>query len=593
MIAQHRLCSASLKPDASAASVNLLSELSATNFRCFRRKTTIRFGAATYLIGVNNSGKTAILSAVQCFFDSAAYRSDFLNRAELAARRKGANRSIIEITFNLPAVRGKTFQKQLIQRYGQHLIVKKSFTTGEISREITISYGVSGHGETFRPEDLPSQIRKLLNSVSVSYIHPQEGTALLERAQAKLKTRLLQNWGRHVTVANRLKALQTSWDSLRKTANNYLSASLTSNVRKVWPKSSVNVDLPSKIQDIVAISDILFQDAKGLPAVPLTDQGSGAQSTILYHAHYLLDSDRTLHRGPYSPVWLLEEPESFLHADLEVKLGTLLNSSEWLGNIQMIISTHSAQILATSKANEGSIEWALVSDHGLKKSKLVRNWSFDEVKEIGNTMGDTNFDAYFYASGLGQRLFLEDSRALTKTRLTDAGFTVERALQGISEVRKYVDVFKTVHGLVRSKCFFLIDNDKGSNRLREIISGSPAATAEDLSLYKVSENVFVLLMPMNGAAEDLFDEFPAFVDACVGELFKGDLKPADTVPGYLSRAHAYVRGRATPSSREEARNMIKNQQDVKDRFWSEVDRNNYQIATRYRSAIETLMTQAT
>jgi len=573
--------------------MNLLSQLSVTNFRCFRRKTTIQFGAATYLVGVNNSGKTAILSAVQCFFDSGAYRSDFLNRTELAARRKGANRSTIEITFNLTAVRGKTFQRELIQKYGEDLIVRKFFTTGEISREITISYEVSGHTEIFRPEDLPPQIGKLLNSVSVSYIHPQEGSALLERAQAKLKTRLLQNWGRHVTVANRLKALQSSWDNLRKTANNYLSASLTANVRKVWPKSSVNVDLPSKIQEIVAISDILFQDARGLAPIPLTEQGSGAQSTVLYHAHYLLDSDRTLHRGPYAPVWLLEEPESFLHADLAVKLGALLNSAEWLGNIQMIISTHSPQILATSKSNEGIIEWALLSEHGIKKEKLVRDWSFAEVKEIGNTMGDTNFDAYFYASGLGQRLFLEDARPLTKTRLTEAGFTVERALQGIAEVRKYVDVFKTVQGLVRSKCFFLIDNDKGVNRLRDLISGSAVAREEDLSLYKVSQNVFVLLLPANGAAEDLFDEFPAFLDHCVGKLFAADLKPADTVPGYLSRAHAYVRGRAVPSSHNEARNMIKNLQDVKDGFWAQVETDNYQIASRYRSAIQTLMAQAT
>jgi hypothetical protein len=573
--------------------MHLLSEITVSNFRCFRRLTTLRLGGATYLVGANNAGKTAFLSALQCFFDSNAYTPDFLNRTELAARGRGANRSVIAVTFDLQAIRGKTFRKQLIDEYGEEFTIAKIFVTAEISRETSVYYHLRPTSRLVAPRDLPEALKKLLQSVSISYIHPQEGGTLLQKAQAKLKTRLFQNWGRHVTVANRLKRLQGSWDELRKTANNYLSSSLTENVRNVWPSSSVRVDLPAKIEDVVAISDILFQGSRNLPDIPLTAQGTGAQSTVLYHAHYLLDSDRSLHRGPYSPVWLLEEPESFLHADLAVKLGTLLNSTAWLDNIQMVISTHSPHILATSKANDEIIEWALLADHSVIKSKRVREWTFDEVVQMGGAMGDTNFDAYFYASGLGSRLFIEDTRPLTKTRFVEAGFEVERALSGTSEVRKYVDVFRNLGELVKSQCFFLIDNDRGKRAFSDIIAtAQPVEEEEHFSLLRISKNVFFVVMPPDFAAEDLFDEFADTLSVCTDALFDDELRPAGTVPGHLSRAHAAVRRQVKPTSRTDAMMIIRNEQDVKDTFWKAVERDGYHIADRYVAAIRGLMERA-
>lgn len=571
--------------------MTLLTEITVSNFRCFRRTTTLPLGRATYLVGVNNAGKTAFLSALQCFFDSDAYSSDFLNKTQRAARGRGANRSIIAILFNLDAIAGKTFRKQLTAKYGSQLAIVKIFTTAEISRETTVYFRIGSTGPLLLPEDLPVDLKKLLKAVSVSYIHPQEGGELLRKAQEKLKARLFQNWGRHVTVANRLKTVQESWDKLRATANNYLSSSLTENVRSIWPHSSVKVDLPSSIEDVVAISDILFQGSKTLPDIPLTAQGAGAQSTVLYHAHYLLDSDRSLHRGPYSPVWLLEEPESFLHADLAMNLGALLNSDAWLANIQMIVSTHSPHILATSKANEADIVWALLSDHAVTKAKVVNQWTFAEIKEMGEAMGDTNFDAYFYASGRQELLFLEDSRPSTKAKFVAAGFAVERALKGIPELRKYVDVFRNLPGLVRAKSFFLVDNDKGKNVIDDLISSPPLATKGQFTLHKVSENTFILLMPAEFASEDLFDEFADVLKNCREQLFTADLKPGLTVPGNLSRAHASIRSRR-PASDSEAEEMIKNEQDVKDIFWGKADSGDYQIAARHVSAIRALMAAA-
>lgn len=90
------------------------------------------------------------------------------------------------------------------------------------------------------------------------------------------------------------------------------------------------VDLPEKVVDVIAVSEILFKGSSDLPDVSLTSQGTGAQSTILYQTHFLLDSDKTLHRGFYYPIWLVEEPESFLHVDIIFKLGYLLCSDIWL-----------------------------------------------------------------------------------------------------------------------------------------------------------------------------------------------------------------------------------------------------------------------
>jgi predicted ATPase len=570
----------------------LLKKVAVKNFKCFRRLTKIDLEQSTYFVGINNSGKTALLSAIHCFFDSSAFFPEYLNKTTFASRKGGYNRSDIAITFDLSLVTRQARKEHMTSRFGSSLEIKKSFTFREASRTVVEEYYIKTKPYTF--DTLDEDVQKLLRSVSISYIHPQEGQQLLEKAQEKFKERLFSNWGRHASVSKRLKGLQQQWDDLRRTANSYLSAALTQSLQRMWPQSSTRVNLPEKIKDIVAVSDITFKSSQKLPEVTLTSQGTGAQSTILYQTHYILDSDRSLHRGMYFPVWLLEEPESFLHADIAVKLGKLLNSDEWLKSIQMVISTHSPIILASSHQNQERTYWVVMNNHNVEKQKLAKNVSDKEIASIGQMMGDTNFDVYFAASSKNPLVFLEDERELTMQRVTEAGIPATMVLKGMSKVNKYLSVFLSCSEIVDRQVFFLVDNDKGLKELRDFFQTAHLDKEEsNFKLYRAgaTDSVSVILMPEGFRMEDLFDEFNDVVTECCSQIYDADLNLRANTPAELSGAVSRLRrrGRGRVTTLEEAKDLIRNEGDVKDIFWKRVEQSGYQIAQSHRKALRSLM----
>jgi predicted ATP-binding protein involved in virulence len=571
--------------------VNLITSIELSNFRCFRRLSPFSLSKATFLIGPNNSGKTAILSALDCFFNDSSYKSEFLNKTEYAAKAKDHNRSIITLKFNLHAITSKVMRQRMITDAKNDLQISKAFAFKKISKNIDITY--SCNGSRYSPfESLDQDVQKLLKSVSVSYILPQEGDELLRKAQEKLKHRLLQNWGRYATLAKHFDQLEKKWKSLRKSANEYLSTLLTSNLRRIWKECNAAVDLPEKIHDIIAISKINFKSSPNLPEISLASQGTGAQSTILYQTHYLLDSDRTLHRGQYYPIWLLEEPESFLHADIALKLGKLLSSKEWLDNIQMVISTHSPLILAGSKANEERIGWTLLDGANARKSECVQDWSINEIEEIGQMMGDPNFDAYFMASDKKDTVFLEDSQLLCKSKFEEAGVEHCSNLKGMPAVKKILEVLMMTDNQI-AKSFFLVDNDNGKKEISHFLTAHNRVKEEaGFALYKPKDSVFIILSPPNCSVEDIFDEFDSTLEECCGKLFTNNFRPARTIDCDLSRTHGIIRGKAIPHTKEEAFLIIKNTQDVKNIFWKRVEQEQLRMSPQKVEPIKRLIAYA-
>lgn len=570
--------------------MNLLNSIQIDNFKCFRGAHKILLSQGTYLIGANNAGKSAVLQAIRCFFEEDVYSNEsFLNKTEFASKGKGYNRTQITIEFNINALTIKKLVQEIVKKYGNTLFVTKIFTFRPITRSVVVQYNIGNR--KFTSEALPEEIRRLIRGVQITYLHPQEGVELLKNAQKKLRTRLLTNWGkgRYSKVTKNLKDLQKSWDNLRNNANVYLSSSLTDSLQRIWAGSQAKINLPKRIDDIINISDISFQGDKKSPEIELTSQGTGAQSAILYLTHFLLDSDKSLHRDEYHPLWLVEEPESFLHADLMFKIGKELNSDAWLGNIQMVISSHSPIILATSKLNEDKIMWNLIGEHFIKEQKLVQNWNSNEIRGIGQLMGDSNFCLYFLAATKKDLIFIEDSRSDTMDAFTKNDIDITKGLSGTSEVKKYIDFFEEFSSILDKNVYFIIDSDKGKKEFTRYLKNECKNT-NGFSRYKITEKVFLITLPENSTIEDMFGEFDNFLEECASKLFDPSFSPSDTVPGYLSRAHAFIRGRQDkPKDKSEAKQLIKNIQDVKDAFWKKIKQDNLIFTKDKSESFKTLL----
>lgn len=567
--------------------MGILTSVRARNFKCFRDLPSISLNQGTYFVGPNNAGKTAVLQAINCFFDSSAYSPTYLNRTELSRRQSGFNRSDITLTFDLTLVTGRVRHDRMIGRYGNQLEITKSFTWREQSDSVLITYSVND--ETTEFEGLDEDIKHLLGSIAISYIHPQEGAELLRKAQEKFKKRLFHNWGRHSSVSDRLASVQESWNELRNTANAYLSRTLTERLRDIWPNSDVKIDLPSRLEDIVAISGIAFRSSPNLPEINLTSHGTGAQSTILYQTHYVLDSDRSLHQGMYFPVWLLEEPESFLHADIAFQLGRLLASAEWQSSIQMIISTHSPIILAGSRQNPETKKWVLIDKYEVTANHSVDGVLESDIKNIGRVMGDANFDAYFTGGGQGPFVFIEDARNVTRTSFENAGIGVTKSLNGISDIKKYLGVYLGVSEALSDNAYFIVDGDKGLSEVNSLLAeGTVVDEWIGWKKYKLKDRLFVIVLPPGTAVESLFDEWPDVLEETIDDLLNEDLSIKANIPARLSRVVEPLR-RSPPVDRQDAIAKICSMQDVKDRFWQRVADSGWSIADRHAEALRALL----
>jgi AAA15 family ATPase/GTPase len=551
----------------------LIEKISLANFKCYRSLIECNLNDSTFFIGPNNSGKSAVLKALHCFFDDNQFSSEFINKTELRSKAAGYNRSTIILTFNIEEVTAKTLRERLIHSFGKILDITKTFTYREKSQTIQIEFKINDILSS--RDDLSDDINDFLGRFKVSYIHPQESTELLRKAQEKLKQRLLSNWGRHPNLSETLQHLQIAWSELKERANPYLSNGLTQNLQDIWPGCRTTVNLPEKIEEIIAISEISFASEQNQPNINLTSQGTGAQSTILFETHYLLDSDKTLHRGFYYPVWLVEEPESFLHADIILKLGSYLSSREWLENIQMFITTHSPLLIATSKKNASKINWCLLDKATIRKQDTVSKWVDDEIKEMGIVMGDPNFDIYFKTAESDKIIIIEDSREITTQKLIESGINVTIKLNGVSEERRYFDVLRAIDISLGRSIFFFVDNDDGIKEFRNVLEkGTLIETSESgFTKYKFDNNIYLIIFPEHYAVEELFTKHDEILESCANQIFNGSFTNAASdrnIPANLTRAHASIRNK-TVNGLEEAKISIRNSQDVKDIFWKAVE----------------------
>ncbi len=568
--------------------MHLLTKVTVKNFRGFRDKTIFNLENSSYVVGPNNSGKTTVLNAIRFFFDKDFYiDEDFINKTAFLSKREKSNQAEITIKFNLDNLTVKSFKNDLIKKYGSSLSVSKIVSISTDTKAVFKSYEINNSPY----DNLPEEILKLIDSVKITYLHPQEGKELLHNAQEKLKQRLLANWGRNSNISTSIKELQKAWDDLRQKTNKYLSGALTENLQNMWQGSSVTINLPRNIKEIIGVSNISFLGYEGAPEIDLTLQGTGAQATILYLTHFLLDSDRSLHRGEYHPLWLIEEPESFLHADLLAGLTRQLNSDRWLNNIQMAISTHSPVLLAGTRLAEEKVNWTVLQKYLVKYNKLPGEYSEKEIEEIGQMMGDPNFYAYFTVFQNKKLIFLEDERRITKEAFVSSGIPITEGPSGVGQVKKYLDVLRATPEILQSEAYFVVDADKGKRSdvkvhieaMKEVIS------ERGFKKFKYDNcNIFIVLLPEGKAVEDLFDEYDDHLNECVDKIWNQDFKIKSGIPSNMSRVVSKARN-SKVSDRAGAVELIKNEQDVKDLFWGKVKNNSYKINTSNIQTLKTLL----
>lgn len=562
----------------------LLKLVSVENFGGFQYKIEIPLGQSTYLIWTNNSWKTTALKALRVFFDDLPVAVELFNVSRLKGKKAGANIMNIWILLDIDLIQVVAARQRLKKIFTEWFVrIEKTFKYVESSNEVVLEKTTVNGAALDKEQEWHADLIKILYWIAITYIHPQEGEELLIRAQHKLKERLLSRWWQHKKMSSELKRLQTDWANVTDKASKSLASSLNSSIAEIWNWAEVKIDFPDSVDDLIAISGISFRETEDGPWIDLASQWTGAQSVTLYHAHFLLDNDRSLHRWQhYYPIWLLEEPESFLHADLCVKLWMQLNSSEWFHRVQVVASTHSPLILASSNGGTqvSEVIWNKMGNMTIELSKPVQYWSFDEIDELGTMMGDVNFSSYFNltsASVWKVNVYVEDkidSSVNTWIRsINDTNICIKSAEDGASWINKLMKVLKVFPEFRVWTYCFVVDNDKWKQHIKPFPS---VLLSENgwIKKYEICENVSLILLKEGQALEDLFDEFDDFVvSEVLPQIYWLEAKEQMTLPENIPAKFSQICSRLKKPNMDlsDIKSELKKADEVKTEFWKTVE----------------------
>jgi predicted ATPase len=321
--------------------MKLISGFSITNFRSIRRVELESVGDLTAVCGLNNSGKSNVLRALNLFFNDETdpgvpfdLGTDF---SKLGASRRQKQKVSITVSFQLPAF--FRFRKEL--EPVQKLLNSDSFSiTKEWTRDSQVP-GILLDSGSLTIEDA-SRILQFLSLIRFRYIPNRvapidiirsEGGALRDSLYRRLNISKEQN--------------DALFAQVEKQATTFIGTFSDRYSSVITDFENLKLSTPRNLGEV--LFNLSYRLSVGIgQEVADTSQGSGAQSALMLETLRVLDEDYYKQFGwKQATVWAYEEPETSLHHSLEEKIAdSLLTMTLEKGSrLQIIATTHSNVIV--------------------------------------------------------------------------------------------------------------------------------------------------------------------------------------------------------------------------------------------------------
>lgn len=320
--------------------MKLVTNIRIEGFRSIREADIELDADLTAFAGLNNSGKSNVLRALNAFFNDETDSGqplnvdrDYFRPDRLKKKRK---RIRVSIKFQLPA--SFKFRRGL-----------------EATNTLLGSNTFSVMKEWVRDNPLPSFF---LNGNALDLNDRQRLAAFLQLIRYRyvpnrvLPTELIRNEHqslRNVLIrrlAKKSKGNADAFDAIRESSVRMIE-SLAKRFEEACPgQGTVTLATPTSWQDLaftfgyrLAQNGVEIEDAA---------QGSGIQSLLMLETLYLIDRDYFQQFGwKQAAIWGLEEPESSLHSSLEARVAAYLAgvASDPKSRLQVLCTTHSDLIV--------------------------------------------------------------------------------------------------------------------------------------------------------------------------------------------------------------------------------------------------------
>lgn len=319
------------------------------NFRSIREKIYLSEKTTQFLtlVGANNIGKSNILRAINLFFNNEVEPgTKFDATIDL---NQGSQKATIAITL--------VFSKNDDRKITTYIDQRHSKDFRDYIVPITLLYKPNGtlqhsfstvKGQRKSLPELLERIREYVDCIYIPAIKDYR-TIIDSQMMRKIVGATFQGWGRGLqgsrTIGEQkekfrklLGEIQTVLDE----SGDYVSEIVTSVVPSI---KKFSFSLPyNNLEDFLGRLIFKIEETHLKEAITLGNVGSGVQSFSIYSMLRLLNEIRPTNTYKKSKfLWLIEEPETFMHHDLQRKTFDKLKEYSKEGHI--FITTHSPVFL--------------------------------------------------------------------------------------------------------------------------------------------------------------------------------------------------------------------------------------------------------
>lgn len=352
--------------------MKLISRIKISRFRSIKDIDLKDIKDFTVLAGLNNSGKSNLLRALNAFFTGYTDPESYIDVDDdfyLSEKRYRKKKRIrISITFTIPP--NFRFRKGL--ENVKALIDSNEITiTKEWERLNYEPFYYIGETKVIDSKYIDA-IDQFLSMISFRYIPNRVlPLDLIKQEHAALRDALVRRFGKKESQ------IKEFFEAIRDSSSK-LIGKMSHDFVKSFPEATVRLKTPDSWAEMIFALGYRILENK----VEFDDnlQGSGIQSLLMFNTLSLIDRDYFQQFGwRQAAIWAVEEPESSLHSDLEAHIASYLSeiSNETDNRLQIIATTHSDLMIQYSNAvgivtkrNDGT-QIELSSDKSYTLQKLA------------------------------------------------------------------------------------------------------------------------------------------------------------------------------------------------------------------------------
>ena len=401
----------------------ILSQIEIQGYKIFKEKFTVKLNNdLTVIIGENGSGKSAIIDAIRVLLSEDEFgrvgigESDFHKELTKQSKEKGVEKIIIKGTFSAL----KDEEQVAYLPWLDYSDNQKAYLNIEIENKENVygrfkwqKWGGKAKSGIFEKE--------LIDAISCIYLPPlRNAPEKLQAYKGSRLARLIQNFTKNdeesksniETKANKFNQELLNDNKIQE-IDKIIKNKITDAVGSFFGQDAMSQFTEVNFNRIIEKLKLLFFPDLSLrePDTKNKDnmfrelnENSLGYNNILYLATVLAEIEGLSEKETFAKVLLIEEPEAHLHPQLQTKLLQYLKTQALKNNIQIIVTTHSPTIVASSGLD--SLKVITITNPNKKPefSELSKCGLTDKTKFFLERWLDITKSTLFFARGV---LFVE------------------------------------------------------------------------------------------------------------------------------------------------------------------------------------------